>query len=74
MTSKQRILAVLESLDDNTSIEQAIDRLYLLRKVEIGLKQADAGDVVEHNEFMQQLEVRQSRFAERSEQLRRCAE
>jgi hypothetical protein len=56
MTRKQKILNVIESLDDDVSIEQAIDRLYLLYKIEIGLQQADAGEGIEHEEFMTQLE------------------
>lgn len=56
MTTKEKILSVIRSLDDDVSIDQAIDRLYLLRKVEIGIRQADAGDVVDHDEFMKELE------------------
>ena len=56
MTSKEKILSVIEGLDDNASIDQAIYRLYLLRKVEIDLQQADAGDGIEHDEFMKQLD------------------
>ena len=56
MTTKQKILSVIERLDDDVSIDQAIDRLYMLRKIEIGLQQAESGDVLEHDEFMKQLE------------------
>ena len=56
MTTKEKILGVIESLDDNASIEQAIDRLYLLHKIEIGIQQADVGEGMEHEEFMKQLE------------------
>jgi hypothetical protein len=56
MTTKEKILGVIESLDDNVSIEQAIDRLYLLYKIEIGIQQADSGLGMEHDEFMKQLE------------------
>lgn len=57
MTTKEKIISVIETLDDNTSIDHAIDRLYLLRKVEIGLEQAAAGnESMEHEEFMQRLE------------------
>ena len=56
MTTKEKIRNVIDSLDDNVSIEQVIDRLYLLRKIEIGLRQADAGAGIEHDEFMKQLE------------------
>jgi predicted transcriptional regulator len=56
MTTKEKILNVISSLDDDVSIEQAIDRLYLLYKIEIGLRQADAGEGMEHDTFMKQLE------------------
>jgi hypothetical protein len=56
MTTKEKILTVIKSLDDDVSIEQAIDRLYLLRKIEIGVQQADADQGIEHDEFMKQLE------------------
>jgi hypothetical protein len=56
MTTKEKIISVLAGLNDDVSIEQAIERLYLLRKVEIGLEQVNAGDVLDHDEFMKQLE------------------
>jgi hypothetical protein len=56
MTTKEKMLSLISSLDDDASIEQAIDRLYLLRKIEIGIQQADDGDVMDHEEFMKQLE------------------
>jgi predicted transcriptional regulator len=59
MTTKEKILSVVNSLDDDVSIAEAIDRLYLLHKVEAGLRQADLGDVTEHSEFMKQLDDEQ---------------
>ncbi len=56
MTTKEKILTVIKSLDDDVSIDQAIDRLYLLRKIEIGIQQADAGKVIDHDEFMKELD------------------
>ena len=56
MTIKQKILSVIESLDENVSIDEAIYRLYLLQKVEIGRQQIAEGQFVEHDEFMKQLE------------------
>jgi hypothetical protein len=56
MTTKEKILSVVNSLDDNVSIAEAIDRLYLLHKVEVGIRQADSADVTEHSEFMKQLD------------------
>ncbi len=59
MTTKEKILSVVNSLDDDVSIAEAIDRLYLLHKVEIGIQQADSADVTEHREFMKQLDDEQ---------------
>ena len=56
MTTKEKIMSVIERLDDDVSIDHAIERLYVLRKIEIGLQQADSGDVMEHDEFMKELE------------------
>ena len=33
------------------------DRLYFLQKVELGLAQADVGEVIEHENFMDELEA-----------------
>ena len=57
MTNKEKVIGVIQSLDDDVSLEDVIDRLYLLRKIELGLEQADRGEVVEHDEFMDQLEA-----------------
>jgi hypothetical protein len=56
MTIKEKMLTVIQSLDDDASIDQAIDRLYLLRKIEIGLQQADAKEVLDSDDFFKQLE------------------
>ncbi len=55
MSTKEKILTVIQSLPDEVSIDEAIDRLYLLSKVERGLEQADAGEVTGHEEFMKEL-------------------
>ena len=51
--TKQQILKVIEDLPDDAGVEDALDRLYLLYKVERGLRQADRG------EFLSQEEVRE---------------
>jgi predicted transcriptional regulator len=55
MSDKEKILAVIRSLPEEASIDEAIDRLYLLWKVERGLEQADEGQVTDHDEFMKEL-------------------
>ena len=56
MTSKQTAIAVINSLSDDVTLDDVIDRLYLVRKIELGIAQADGGDVIEHEEFMAELE------------------
>ncbi|HZS38335.1 MAG TPA: hypothetical protein VFF06_15975 [Polyangia bacterium] len=50
MTTKEQILRALEAMPDGAGIEDAIERLYLLYKVERGLTQADAGEKVTQEE------------------------
>ena len=56
MNSKDKAIAVINSLGDDVTLDEVIDRLYLVRKIELGIAQADAGDVVEHEQFMAELE------------------
>ena len=55
MGNKEKILSVIRSLPEEASIDEAMDRLYLLWKVETGIQQADAGDVTDHDEFMREV-------------------
>ena len=57
MTTKEKAISLIQTLDDDVSLDDVIDRLYLLRKIELGITQADAGDVMEHDEFMDELEA-----------------
>lgn len=56
MNSKDKAIAVINSLGDDVTLDDVIDRLYLVRKIELGIAQADAEDVVEHEQFMAELE------------------
>lgn len=56
MTTREKVLSVINSLDENATLDEVIDRLYLVRKIELGIAQADAGNVMEHDEFMAELE------------------
>ena len=50
-TVKERILESLAALPENATIEDAMERLYFLAKIERGLSDADAGRVVPHDEI-----------------------
>lgn len=56
MTTKDKAISVIHTLDDNATLHEMIDRLHLLRKIELGIAQVDAGEVAEHDEFMAELE------------------
>ena len=47
---------MIELLDEKATLDEVIDRLYLVRKIELGIAQADAGDVMDHDKFMAELE------------------
>jgi len=44
--TKQQILQAVEDLPEDAHLEDAIERFYLLLKIERGLAQADAGDTI----------------------------
>lgn len=48
--TKDRVLDALRDLPDETTVEEAMERLYFLAKVERGLEQADRGNTVSHDE------------------------
>jgi len=55
METKQQILKAIEKLPDDASVEDAIDRLYLLYKIERGIRQADRGELISQEEARQRM-------------------
>lgn len=47
---KQSIVQAIQELPENATVEDAIERLYFLAKVERGLQQAEAEDTISHEE------------------------
>ena len=54
-TAKQRVLEAIEGLPADATLEDAIERLVLLAKIERGLAQLDAGQGVDHSEAKRRL-------------------
>lgn len=55
ITVKQQVLDAVEALPADATIEDAMERLFFLSKVQKGLEQADAGDTVTHDEARKRL-------------------
>ena len=49
-TVKQRAIEALQALPDDATIDDAIERLCLIAKIEEGLRQSDAGQLTDHEE------------------------
>ena len=47
---KERVLDAVRDLPDDATVEDAMERLYFLAKVEEGLRQAEEGQMVSHAE------------------------
>lgn len=54
-TIKQKILQAVEGFPDTAMLEDAIERLCFLAKVEEGLRQSDTSETVPHAEAVRQL-------------------
>ena len=49
-TAKQKVLEAIQGLPADATLEDAIERLVLLAKVERGLAELDAGQGIDHSE------------------------
>jgi predicted transcriptional regulator len=54
-TAKDRVLEAIEKLPADATLEDAIERLVFLAKVERGLAELDAGKGVDHTEAKRRL-------------------
>ena len=55
MTTKEKVIDVVENLPDDASIEDAMERLLFLVKVERGIRQADAGQTIPHSQVRERM-------------------
>jgi hypothetical protein len=53
-TEKQRAIEALRGLPEHATIEDAIERLCFIAKIEEGLRQSDARQLVPHDEVRKQ--------------------
>lgn len=55
VSEREKALQAVQDLPRNATIEDAMDRLYLLLKIERGLAQADAGQGISHQDAKQRM-------------------
>ena len=48
--AKERVIEAVRALPEDATVEDAMERLYFLAKVEEGLRQVDVGQTVDHEE------------------------
>mgnify|MGYP000710558018 FL=1 len=53
---KDQILKAVQDLPDDATVESAMERLYLLYKIDQGIEQADRGQVVSQEEVKRRME------------------
>ena len=52
---KDRVLEAVRELPDDATVEDVMERLYFLAKVQKGLQEAEAGKTVSHEEAKRRL-------------------
>lgn len=55
MTVKEQVIEAVQQLPANATIEDVMEKLYLLYKVEQGIKQADSGHKVYQEEAKERM-------------------
>ena len=55
VATKQQMLKVIAELPDDAGVEDALDRLYLLYKVEKGLREADRGELISQEDVRRRM-------------------
>ena len=55
MTTKEKLVHMVEDLSDDATIEDAMERLLFLAKIERGIQQADAGQTIAHAQVKERM-------------------
>jgi len=56
MTIKEKMLHAVSELPDDASVEDAMEKLLVLAKIERGLAQADRGETLSHQEVKERMQ------------------
>ena len=55
MLTKEKIIKLVENMPEKFSIEEVIERIVLLQKIEIGLEQSENGETYSTEELRKEL-------------------
>jgi predicted transcriptional regulator len=55
-TVKERMLHAIQELPDDSNVIDGMEKLYVLYKIEKGIRQTDAGQKVSHEEAKKRME------------------
>ena len=55
MTIREKVIQAVQDLPDDASVEDAMERLLLLAKIERGIQQADSGETITHTEVKERM-------------------
>jgi predicted transcriptional regulator len=55
MTAKEKAVQAVQASPDDASLEDAMERLFLLARIERGLQQADAGELIPHEKVKERM-------------------
>lgn len=55
MTTKEKVINAVRDLPDDASIEDVMERLLFLAKIEKGIQQADAGQTISNEQMKEKM-------------------
>ena len=55
MTVKEKVVHAVQDLPEDASIEDAMERLFFLSKIEKGIQQADSGQTLSHAQVREKM-------------------
>ena len=55
MTMREKVIQAVTDLPDDATVENAMERLLLLAKIERGIQQADSGQTIPHSQVKERM-------------------
>jgi predicted transcriptional regulator len=55
MSTKEAVIEMIRKMPDDVTTTDVMEELYVRMKVEEGIRQADAGEVIDHEEFKKRM-------------------